>query len=356
MRFRPLSARALLALLLAAVLAAAGDITIDDLVNLKKAGFSEAEVKREIARSGGAPAVGDADAKRLASAGFSAGFIESLRRSGATMSLDRVKAMTAAHESPAAIIDAIADSGASFAITPAQALDLSRAGVHATVLRVLRGGPLSRDEILDLVRAKTAAPALAAALRALGSSYRPNAAEALELLREEVPADVVKMLREGAAPRAAGGWRRFTHPTGELVVEYPPEWKTLVYPAEDELMMEYIFTPETDALDPEKVSRAATVSMIPVQPGSPFDAVDLPDCARRLRPLLLAKEPGLKARGDVRTGRIGGHDAVLFDFEGTLSDKTGKFRVGVGLARASKHPILGANAAPRAEYDAHPPS
>jgi len=73
-------------LIVICVLAAAvfaGALSVDDLINLKKAGFSESEVRREVERTGTRLQIGDAEAKRLRDAGFSGDFVQALRSAGA---------------------------------------------------------------------------------------------------------------------------------------------------------------------------------------------------------------------------------------------------------------------------------
>ena len=104
---------ALLGLVFALGTAYADEISVDDLINLKKAGFSEAEVKAEIRRSGPIN-VNKADAERLRKAGFSEAFVAGLRGAGPGMTLDRVKKLSRGGASPASIIEQIVASGAKF--------------------------------------------------------------------------------------------------------------------------------------------------------------------------------------------------------------------------------------------------
>ena len=344
----------LLGILLIFGVASADGVSVDDLVNLMKAGFSEAEVKQEIERRGGAPRVTAADAKKLRDAGFSRAFIDSLRSTGAgTLSLDDVKAASKAGQSAATIIERIAASGTRFAITPGQALDLSRAGVKPSVLRVLRGLPLTKAQILGLVRGKTPEPALLAALRAVGSSFRPKPDEALELMRAGVPASVVKRLKEGARATAAGGWERHEHVSRRFQVDYPPNWRHLSYVDPDDLVVEHIYTPQKGEVDPEAVHTAFSVSVLSMAPTSPFAEIELEDVARRMRPLLLGEEPGLKQREgtDVQMTRIGGAEAALMEFTGTIEKKgPTELRLLVGVIRRPRHLFMIAAVAPRKTY------
>jgi len=102
-------------------------------------------------------------------------------------------------------------------VTPAQILELARAGVKPIVLRALRQKPLSRAELLRLSAEGHKEAVLIALLKAVGADFKPDANDALELVRKGLPSAVVKQLRSGSGA-APNEWR---DPASSFAVRYP---------------------------------------------------------------------------------------------------------------------------------------
>ena len=123
--------------------ARAGDLTVNDLIELKRVGFSDADIWRELETSSSKPLLTEADASSLEDAGFGEDFIRRLRGSGATLTLADIEALHADGHDAAAILRRIAAAGARPRLGAADAVRLAKAGVTTSVLRGLRPEPLA---------------------------------------------------------------------------------------------------------------------------------------------------------------------------------------------------------------------
>ncbi len=350
MHGRFVSGLVLLALLLVPGSLRAAGLTLDDVVGLHRAGFSDAEIGKEIERSGVSFKVGDAEARKLREAGLGAEFIRKLKIVGAPrLTLAEVLRRHQAGESAAGIIARIGEVETPPEMSPTQAIELVRAKVPATVVRALRGGALSHREILSF--AKTGE--IGVLLTTLGAGYTPTAQQGLELIRAGLPSDLVRRLRAGElAPRGVAGI--YEHPAHRFRVEYPPSWKRMISASKEEFTLEYLFTPETATEDPRKVLTAFSVTPIPAGADTPFGVLPLMEVCRRLQPVIRAEEPGLELRPgtEIVSGQLDGLPAAFFELEGTIEEKGNTpLRMNVGVTRKDGWLYLVAGYAPVDRFD-----
>jgi len=93
--------RKLLLVLVVAAVAVAAGLSVDDIINLKKAGFSDAEIEQEIARTKTRAVFGAADIERLRKAGIGEALLNKLRGpAGEAFSLQRLKELATAGQPP----------------------------------------------------------------------------------------------------------------------------------------------------------------------------------------------------------------------------------------------------------------
>ena len=190
---------ALWLILLGASLAAA-QLTVKDVISLKKLGFSDAEILAEAAKSGAKMALTEADLAQLKAAGASDALIQALRNPPREITLDEVKRMVQAGQSADRIIEAIAASPNKPAAGAADVLEMQRQNVPVAVLFALRGRPLGAADLRSLAEEHTAPPVFERLGNLLGYIQTDLAAEeALALMRIGVPADSVKGLKTAVA-------------------------------------------------------------------------------------------------------------------------------------------------------------
>ncbi|MHC4548456.1 MAG: trypsin-like peptidase domain-containing protein [Planctomycetota bacterium] len=182
---------------------AARTLSVTDLVELKRLGFSDDQIRAEVTQTGSRFRLSAADVAQLEQAGFGAAAIAFLEQSARVpLDLEAVVAMVEAGESAARILERIEASGQTFELTPAQALDLARKRAPAAVIFALKGRPLTAEDLKQLAAAGVA-PAtwtrLVGLLKVAPVPLPP--AEALALVRSGVPREIVAMLRQpGDAP------------------------------------------------------------------------------------------------------------------------------------------------------------
>lgn len=190
---------ALGAMLVCASLATA-ELTVKDIVSLKKLGFSDAEILAEAAKSGAKIALTDGDVAQLKAAGASDALIKALRNPPRDVTLEDVKRMVKAEMPVAQIIESIAAAPKKPPLGATEVLELQRQKVPIAVIFALRGRPLGVAEVRTLAEAKAGAPVFEQLGKLLGFVPTDMAAEdALELMRTGVPANTVKALRTAAA-------------------------------------------------------------------------------------------------------------------------------------------------------------
>lgn len=211
---------AILGGLLACVLLAAAQLTVKDILSLKKLGFSDAEILAEAAKSAAKLALTDGDVAQLKAAGASDALIQALRNPAREITLDEVTRMVKAGQPAGRIIEAIAASPNRPTAGAADVLELQRQNVPVAVIFALRGRPLGAAEMRSLAEGNTASPVFEQLGKLLGYVQTDLAAEeALALVRIGVPADSVKALKTAAAVQP----QPKTEPKPEPPLPAPPE-------------------------------------------------------------------------------------------------------------------------------------
>lgn len=196
--------RLLLGVLFAAALALAvpaqgQPLTVQDLLTLKKLGYSDGEVVAHIAKLGARFTLNDQDLARLRAAGAGDELLRALT-GGREVALQDVQRMLEAKEPVDAILAAIAASARKPGLSAEAALALNRQNAPAAVILALRNQPLGVQELRTLARSG-AEPAHYRRLAAmLGFQKLPLAVEdGLALKQAGVPDDVIANLRQAGA-------------------------------------------------------------------------------------------------------------------------------------------------------------
>ncbi|MHC4849167.1 MAG: S1 family peptidase, partial [Planctomycetota bacterium] len=310
--------RILVSLLVCLSVVHAEGMSVADLINLKKAGFSEQEIQAEIAKS--PPKLDQAGLAQLESAGFSEAFLARLRAASGGLAIDTVRSMHKAGKSVPEILAALPRSGNRPALTTPQALELSRAGVPAIVVRALRGGALDANELLRRAKSGSSASDLFALLDFVGTSGNATAEQAQALKSAGLPDALIDRMRSttgGSILRTADGRSLYRHPADRFSLRYPAEWRLLLRPHKEKFLLEYVFTPDRTQTDPHNLSTGFSVVPVHLVPGSSFDIASLDDLVKLTVPAVITEEPGLKLHGKPRTGRLAGAEARIIELRGS---------------------------------------
>lgn len=323
-----------------------------DLVLLRDIGFNEAQILAELEPFAGRVAYGADAVARLEEAGFSAGFLESLRALAPRRTLTNEDIARALDDGTPTrdILEEIAGAETAFDTAPRAMLALGEGReIPVAVTKAMLGAPLTAE---DLARLAEDGAGEAVQLRLLGLLGAEVAVEdpaaALELSRAGVPPAVLKALREAGAPAAAAGGgaapaggeadapdmaaetlERFTHVTDIVSFAYPRSWyfdrlvalegpvyqATSHQPAEGErgritaegAGITVLYWPR------EAISRSETI-----------EAAELLDdaLARGFAQRLGTVEP----RGEARATTLGGHDAAARDYTAVVEGEAVSLR------------------------------
>ncbi len=325
-----------LVLILVATLGWAADITVENIVQLKNLGFSDAEVKAEIEKAGSTYRLAPADVETLKKAGVGADLLGFMQGpTGGPLTIEGIVTMVQDRRSAEEIMQAITQSGMALGLTPAQALDLGRKDVPLAVLLALKGRPLGADDLKRLAGTGLKEDGYVALASLVGfGDQRPTAGEALELLQAGVPKPVVAMFREGRRPVAtkstAGGLREYRHVGKQFALRYPPEWRMVR--TLDQGTVTYAATPESGKTQADDLEVCFEVGLLHVD-----GAITDPDRTaienlRHLLPLLRAEEPNMKIQGNIEAAPLGQLSGARQRFEGQLRDKAGSFTTDIYLA------------------------
>ncbi|MCX6561050.1 MAG: hypothetical protein NTZ26_11145 [Candidatus Aminicenantes bacterium] len=180
----------------------AAQMTVKDVISLKKLGFSDTEILAEAAKSGPKLALTEADVAQLKAAGASDALIKGLGNPPRDIALEDVIRMVKAGQPTARIIDAIAGAAGKPPLGAMEALNLQRQKIPAAVIFALRGRPLGVAEVRALAEEKADPPVFEQLGKMLGFVQTAlSVEEAMELMRIGVPADSVKALKTAAAPK-----------------------------------------------------------------------------------------------------------------------------------------------------------
>lgn len=304
-----------------------GRLEVQDLVELKRMGYGEAAIGRELSAAAGVIELSEADAERLRQEGFSAAFIASLRAGQAAARLDNaaVVRMLEQKRSLADILATIRDSERDFDAAPLAMLDLHRRhGAPKWLIRAMRGQPLTLAELEAMGRDELAVQEQLLLLEILGvETAEIDTARMLELLRAGVAGDVLRQVRDRSLgedlPRAG----HYPHPLGLFTLRYPAGWK-LLKEAEGESVL-YLLTPQQDAKRADDIEVGLQLMVAPVEPGSMLAEMTPRQALEQILPMVLQQEPGLRRVGDTEDVRLGDLAAARCRLGGSVSGKSGRF-------------------------------
>jgi len=188
-----------LVLILAGALAlGAQDLTVREIIRLKRLGFSDADVKTEVVKGGKPIAVSPADLQALKDAGAGDELIRALQAPvPKALALADIVRMTRDRQSADRILDALIASGAKYAITAAEGADLVRQDVDPAVILALKGRPLGLNELKLLAEGRVPEGIYLKLKQAVGFEAADlSAGNALALDRAGVPEAVLALLRQ----------------------------------------------------------------------------------------------------------------------------------------------------------------
>jgi hypothetical protein len=194
--------------LAAAVTLFAQALTVKDIIRLKKLGFSDAEVKTEVAKAGRPITATPAEIQALRDAGAGDELIKALQAPAAgakPVTLADVVRMTRSKRTADQILEVLIASGAKYAVSAGEATELIRQGVAAPVILALKGKPLGLNELKVLGENKCTEESYASLETLVG--FEPldlTPADVLALDRAGVPDRFIVYLRQPAA-KAQGG-------------------------------------------------------------------------------------------------------------------------------------------------------
>jgi len=194
----------LILILTGALALGAQDLTVKDIIRLKRLGFSDADVKAEVVKAGKPIAVTPADLQALKDAGAGDELIRALQAPvPKPLALADIVRMTRDRQSADQILDAVIASGAKYAITAAEGADLVRQNVDPAVILALKGKPLGVNELKLLAEGHVPEGTFLKLQQTVGfEAVNLTAGDALALDRAGVPEAIVKLLAQPAKPAA----------------------------------------------------------------------------------------------------------------------------------------------------------
>lgn len=220
------------ALFAARTAAQSGPLTLTEIVELKKLGFTEADIKAEVTRARGSYTLSAPDLQTLNAAGFSADFVAFLQalRPQQRLTNASIIAMGQRRLPADEMLREIRSAERVFDTSPRALLALAKNHqVPAVVLRAMQGQPLSAEGVRELAAKGASGPQLLLLLDIVGvTGGGLSPTQALELSRAGVPEEVVFRLRHLPDAQGAGaslgdlphaGY--YPHPLGLFTLHYP---------------------------------------------------------------------------------------------------------------------------------------
>lgn len=193
---------ALVVTLCAASWVLAAELSVKEIVDLKRVGYSDAELIAEINKAGVAPNPTDEQIAQLKQLGAGPELIATLRAKPVT--LKEVVVMCEAKRPVDEVLDAIANSPRKPKVGAADSLALARQGVPAPVLMALSGQPLAKAQLIALAAQKTEVGTYQKLAAVVGYDTKEmSLAEVRELTGAGVPAEILKEQRDAAKAAAA---------------------------------------------------------------------------------------------------------------------------------------------------------
>jgi len=180
----------------------AGELTVKDILRLKKMNFSDADVKAEIERSGTHLTLTEADAEALREAGAGDELLQALKAPvPKALTVQEVGEMVKAGRSVDQVLDALLASRTHLKISAAEALGLLRKEVPVPIVVALKGSPLGANDLKLLAESNLPLDGYLKLAKLVGVERKDlTAADALVLAQAGVPEKVVAMLKQAPEP------------------------------------------------------------------------------------------------------------------------------------------------------------
>lgn len=333
------------------------EITVDNVIQLKQLGFTDAEVRSEIDKSGTRYALTAADVERLRKAGVGDELLRAMQGpEKAALTVEVIEAMAQEGRTTEAILRAIAESGATFTLTPAQALALSGKGVSQAVLMAMGGRRLGVEDLKRLAADGLSEEGFTSLAAIVGFNEQPpSAGQALDLLEAGVPRSIVTMFREGTKPELTAsrsdGLKEYRHVGRQFTLRFPGDWN--VVRSLDEGTVTYAATPQQGAIKADDLDVCFEVGLLYLGGGIADRGRDVVETMKHILPLLRFNEPDMEPKGDIQKASLGRLDAARLRLEGRRRDRTGEFTTDLYLASQNGVHYMAVCRAPRASFAAH---
>lgn len=339
----------------AAISGTDGTLEFEDLIELKRMGFSDEAILQELAEAARTFVLSPEDIEQLKQAGFADSFIETLANQQNPGVIDNgmVGGMLEQKMLLIDILQIISQSETDFDASPRALLEFNKR-YHAPnlLIRVLRGQPLNIDEIRNFTTDKVPAAEQMLLIDILGfDSTPPDTTQMLKLLQAGVPGEVIRHLRDSvSAPGSGSDLPRagyYPHPLGLFNLHYPPHWNLIKEPDGDVVM--YIITPDQGVSNSDDLERGMQFMIMPVDPESVVADMTAAEALDQIIPMLFQQEPGLQADGPIRESTLGELPAAALSLSGTLGGKTGRFYGELTMGFRGGLMALAVSLAPEAE-------
>ena len=185
----------LLCVVALAVKTGAAEITVKDVLELKKLGFSDQDVIEEVKAGGDRFQLTDEQVKVLKAAGAGEELIDFLRQTGQKrLTVDDVVKMAQQNKSAEEILDAIAESKPRLRVADDQLQKLTEQEVPRAVILAVQGKPLGPAELRSLAESELSVAGYTKLGAIVGfRAEPPGPQEVLALRRAGVPLEVFAM-------------------------------------------------------------------------------------------------------------------------------------------------------------------
>ena len=347
-------------------------LSVDDLISLKKLGFSESEIKQEIKKSGVPSNITAEDLKKLKDAGFSREFLGNLSQKKNT-----VKAQLTQQEllnliekdTPVkTILETISLRGRNLVGDKNFLKKLEKHAAPYPIILAIRGKPISKEEVLRLAEfglKKDTYKVLVSITGIKAENLPPS--EALKLIKAGVPEDIVRQFKKGrqisdqkSSPLNKTGRNQdvfvehiqlkkgsFTHIGKKFYVKCPKGWSLLRKIDDGDVV--YYFTPEkSPKTEPDTYF---AIYLVP-RPKDAEGWVSSPvEILQKTIQVQLIEEPGLKVVSKPEKRSICGLKGADVSFEGIFKDKKGRFKGKLYAALDDDSMYLIAAVAPEGSYE-----
>ncbi len=355
-------------------------LTVQDLVALKKLGYSEGDIQKEVRRAGVAFELTPKAVKALEEGGLSKAFVAFLRGLGgkgtppAGNALEKILALVRNHRPPEEVLDAILGARGAFPFGAAAEDAVRKAGAPPVVVAACRIGPVSLAELEKLAGSGAGKEALLLLLDLRGN-HKENIppAKALTLVRAGIPPEVLARFRaekkgaavQGAPPSPGEGAKTgrkasyfrgmplkggtFRDVAGRFTLHLPPGWWCYRYLQDGDPF--YSFSPQAGVKSPEGLEKDLEILLQPLEEDSPFLEKDAVTAMEELLPRILLSERGLRQTGKIRAAELGGLPGAMVTLEGTLEGKKGTYKGEFYMAREGRLLYLVDFTAPKGEAE-----